>query len=278
MKTGLFFIPIFFAAVCAYGQTAQKGGQAGPAKVAQTDKINECDMSVTDSSSTKKNWKSADGREWTAISMEEGFALCLFSNRYLIFDSKPEDVLSIGLNKGNLEISFGSSKENIALTYLTAANDIFSKIAPYRGYPAEDIYWARAQYDLPGSTKASGAVYRIGSEVSERTDIILARFAKDSMLWKNADSAVKRLKSWINEEKAKENWTSLRDMEPQVALTLNLPEYKAPAAQAVRPQMQAPRFDPKAKAAKFSCGDKMHAGNNSPHKILTVNELFPVQK
>ncbi len=253
---------------------AWAAGAADPADTAKP--VQSCDMSVIEPAFARKNWKTKDGKEWTAIKMENGFALCLFSSRYLLFNENIDSILSVEEESGGIVVAFRGKP---ARTYFVNSQDLLSKSLPYRGCPAEKIYWASVTYDKNVSTKAAIVILHIGSSIDKQLDAVLSRFASQSPFWSNPNIR-KEIKRWALEEKGKETWGSLNDFEPQVRLLLDIPG--ALATEVVRENVPGEEKQstivsvPDVEVARFICGDDLHAGEKSPHKILTTADLLPL--
>lgn len=284
---------VLAAAAGAQSTAPVKGREAPPSVPPRVERPESCDMSVIDPVLAKKNWKSPDGREWTVLKMDDGFAVCLFSSRYLIFRENRDNLISINAEGGDLEVEVSSA--GVRTVFLINTADLLANAVRYRGYPLESAYWGRARYEAAGSAGPSILIYRAGVLPQERTRALLRRFASGNYFWSNPDAA-KRLESWLLEERGKESWTALKDFDPHVKLMLNLPEPPPPAPapaeepkkkkkkkdaekeNVIPPAAPAPFVMPKVDAAVFICGDPLHDGDKSPHRTLDTEELYSIIK
>src|SRR3989339_1177274 len=147
---------IIVAAICAVPVSAVQ-----PVKKSAT--AADCDISVIEPS-IRKEWKSNKGHKWTTIQMNDGFALCVFSNRYVLFDGTPDSFESIRPEKDDIIMDLGSVGGKVAMTWMLDIAKMMAESQPYRGYKAEAALWATAYYDDPDSDAASSVVYKAGMD------------------------------------------------------------------------------------------------------------------
>ncbi|MFH1619858.1 MAG: hypothetical protein ABIG11_08130 [bacterium] len=269
MNTMVFILSLIIAP--AFFRPAQ-GAEPETAKAPV--KPEACDMSVVDPAIAKKNWKSADGKEWTALKMDNGFALCLFSDRYMLFKEGIGSLSSVSVENGEISVMMSAPAKH---SYLVNAADFIYAALPYRGFPCESAYWARLDYESPASTIAAAVTFRTGSSPGQRLEKVLRRFAAANSLWSNPE-VVKKAAQWLMEERGKESLESLRNFEPQVKLIMNVsvppPGASAQSTATVKGQTadksaQAP-VSSGIDAASFICGDPAHYTEKSPHKSFNT--------
>jgi len=211
--TVVFFLSLLFGGAVA-AQTAEP-------------EINACDRSVlTPESRAKSGWTSQSGGPWVAFNMEKGFALCLYSDRYLVFSEKLKGLESVSVSTQTLTVR-ASSSSGMKTDYIFNIAGLASAIEPYRGESATLLASARIMY-AEGADAPSGVFIPLsaGRPDAGFSDSCL-RYAGDNWLWANK-SVMARFKAWVSERLSKKKPHELEDCSLYAGLKLDIPRSRLP--------------------------------------------------
>ncbi|HOX22612.1 MAG TPA: hypothetical protein PLL10_04040 [Elusimicrobiales bacterium] len=198
---------------------------AAPAVPLPEIEINACDRSVIGAESkAKSGWTSASGLSWMVFNMDQGFAVCLYGDRYLVFPENMKALDSISVSSDTLSVRL-SGQAGGKTDYFFRKLALWSVMEPYRGQGAVFVSPARITYSSDGKTPIRGHV------AAERLDAGFNSWygfvTGDNWLWSNA-KVLRQLKAWVTARLAARKAAEREGCVAGVGLMLDIPRSRLP--------------------------------------------------
>lgn len=158
---------------------------------------NLCDLSAIPPDAPRKTVISPNkGPRWTALGMDSGGAVCLYSSRFVVFRENYQEFKGADADD-MLKTYFARGNEHI--TYIFSPQKLLSFVSPYRGEAASRLYAVRAVYG--DSTRASllRADIRGGGDFDKNWKYFRKTSLAKHWLWENPKARAK-LNKWLASE------------------------------------------------------------------------------